>query len=240
MVRKARRLARARKREPTILLEGLKLIEAALDAGVEIESLLVSSALPRDARARFGGLEPSVVSARLFPSLSSLEAPEGALAFATRPSRPLQELTSRGLAAVAVGIQDPGNLGAIARVAEAAGAAALVAVKGTADPFGPKALRGSMGSLLRLPVFEVDGPGALRDIGFRLAALVPRGGTDFRDVDWSPPLAVLFGSESRGLSDDTVALAELRVTIPMKGRVESLNVATAAALVLYEAARRPG
>lgn len=240
LVKKARRLARGRKREASILLEGVKLLEAALDAGVAIEAVMVSPELSEAHRERFAQLDPLVLSPRLFSSLSGLESPEGVLALARRPSRPIEELRASGIAAVALGVQDPGNLGAIARVAEAAGAAALVTVKGTADAFGPKAIRGSMGSVLRLPVFEVDSPALVRERGFRLAALVPRGGTDFREAELSPPLAVLFGSESRGLPDEALALATLRLTIPMKGGVESLNVATAAALVLYEAARRSG
>jgi TrmH family RNA methyltransferase len=94
-----------------------------------------------------------------------------------------------------------------------------------------------MGSLLRIPVFEIDEIGVLSKRGFRLAALVPRGGVDFRDADWKPPVALLLGRESRGLDETTVAGSDLRVSIPMLGAVESLNVATAAALVLYEANR---
>jgi TrmH family RNA methyltransferase len=95
-----------------------------------------------------------------------------------------------------------------------------------------------MGSLIRIPVFELPDLTPLRDRGFRLAALVPRGGVDFRKADWAPPIAVLLGREASGLDEAMVAGAHLRVTIPMAGAVESLNVATAAALVLYEANRR--
>ena len=158
---------------------------------------------------------------------------------ARRPARSVSELAPEGIALVSAGIQDPGNLGALARIAEAAGAQALVLLKGSADPFSPKALRGSMGSLLRIPVYEIDEIGALSNGGFRIAAIVPRGGVDFRDADWKPPVALLLGRESSGLDEETVAGSDLRVSIPMRGAVESLNVATAAALVLYEATRRP-
>lgn len=238
LVKKARRLARPRKKEGSLLLEGAKLVETALAAGFELEALLLASDLPEAKRARFRTLEPVLVSPRTFREIGTLETPDGVAALVKRPSRAGPDLPRSGLLAVAVGVQDPGNLGAVARVAEAAGATALVAVKGTTDPFGPKAIRGSMGSLLRLPVFEVDALEPIQERGFRLAALVPRNGDDFRDVDWRPPVAALFGGEGRGLDDDALARADLRVTIPMKGGVESLNVATAAALVLYEAARR--
>jgi TrmH family RNA methyltransferase len=234
-----RRLARGGRREPRFLLEGRKLVRAALESGVEIDCALVSGSRAeeevRELEAR--GVEVVEVTESLFRSVSSLESPEGILAVGLRPSRSVTELEAEGVVLVSAGIQDPGNLGAIARIGEAAGARAIVLLKGSADPFAPKALRGSMGSLLRVPVFEIDDIAALRARGFRLAALVPRGGVDFRAADWTPPVALLLGREASGLDDTTVASADLQVSIPMRGAVESLNVATAAALVLYEATR---
>jgi TrmH family RNA methyltransferase len=173
-----------------------------------------------------------VVQDALFRRISTLESPEGILAIAKRP-----QSTSpvSGLVAVASGIQDPGNLGAIARVVEASGASGLVVLKGCADPFGPKALRGSMGSLLRVPVCEAADMSPLH--AFEKAAIVPHGGDDFRTMSFRPPLAVVFGGESAGLDDTTLSQCSERISIPMHGAVESLNVATAAALILYEATR---
>jgi TrmH family RNA methyltransferase len=240
LLKRVRRLARGGRRDPRFLLEGRKLVQAALESGVEIEHALVSSGRAtgevRALEAR--GVEVVEVAEKLFREASTLDSPEGILAVARRPARPFSDLAPEGIVLVSAGIQDPGNLGALARVAEAAGARALVLLKGSSDPFAPKALRGSMGSLLRIPVFEIDAAGDLSKRGFRLAALVPRGGVDFRDADWTPPVALLLGRESSGLDDATVALSDLRVSIPMRGAVESLNVATAAALVLYEANRR--
>lgn len=237
LVKRIRKLARPGRREDAVLVEGAKLVDAALEAGFTLEALLLSSEMPEARRAHYRALAPTVVSGKILDALSSLESPEGVLAVVRRPQPPIGGLAAEGIVAVAVGIQEPGNLGALARVAEAAGAAALVTVPGTTDPYGAKAIRGSMGSLLRLPVFEIETLHALRERGFRLVALVPRGGTDYRDIDWRPPVAVLLGSESHGLDEESLALADIRATIPMRGRVESLNVATAAALVLYEAAR---
>jgi TrmH family RNA methyltransferase len=240
LVKLVRRLAREGRRDPRFLLEGRKLVRAALESGVEIDCALVSGSRAieeaRELEAR--GIEVVETTERLFGSVSSQESPEGILAVARRPGHEVGELAAEGIVLVCAGIQDPGNLGALARVAEAAGARALVLSKGSADPFAPKALRGSMGSLLRVPVLEIDDLFRLREIGFRLAALVPEGGVDFRDADWTPPLAILLGRESSGLEDAIVAGCDLRVSIPMLGAVESLNVATAAALVLYEANRR--
>jgi len=214
-------------------------VRAALESGAAVERALVAKGrAPEEVRAlEASGIEVVETTEKVFSSLSTLESPEGILAVARRPKRPAENLPAEGIVLVSAGIQDPGNVGALARVAEAAGARALVLSKGSADPFSPKALRGSMGSLLRIPVFEIDDLSILRTRGFRLAALVPRGGVDFREADWTPPVAILLGREGSGLGDAALAGADFRVTIPMRGAVESLNVATAAALVLYEATR---
>ncbi len=234
LVKTIRRLAKPGKREDKFLLEGRKLVDAAaatVHGRAQIETVVVSST--------FSGTVPKGVPAvelpeRLFRSVSHLDSPDGILAVAERPSR--GELPDRGLLVVCAGIQDPGNLGAIIRVAEAAGVSALVTLPDSADPYGPKAVRGSMGSVLRLPIFELEALEALE--GFRLAALVPRDGVDYREADYSRPMAILLGREGAGLDPSLLAHAELALTIPMLGKVESLNVATAAALVLFEAARR--
>ena len=240
LVKTIRRLAQPGKREDKFLLEGRKLVDAAaatVPGRAQIETVVVSST--------FSGTVPKGVPAvelpeRLFRSVSHLDSPDGILAVAERPSR--GELPDRGLLVVCAGIQDPGNLGAIVRVAEAAGVSALVTLPDSADPYGPKAVRGSMGSVLRLPIFELENPPELEALealeGFRLAALVPRDGVDYREADYSRPMAILLGREGAGLDPSLLAHAELALTIPMLGKVESLNVATAAALVLFEAARR--
>lgn len=234
LVKTIRRLAQPGKREDKFLLEGRKLVDAAMatvDGRARIETVVVSST--------FSATVPKGVPAvelpeRLFRSVSQLDSPDGILALAKRPSR--GELPHKGLVVICAGIQDPGNLGAIVRVAEAAGVSALITLPDSADPYGPKAVRGSMGSILRLPIFELESLSALE--GFRLAALVPRDGVDYRDADYSPPMAILLGREGAGLDPSLLAHAELTLSIPMLGKVESLNVATAAALVLFEAARR--
>lgn len=242
LVKKIRRLARAsRSRRREILLEGFKLVAAAVESGIEIETIVVSSRVFARVGSEIPDTGAEIVEAddALFRELSSVDSPEGVLALALRPRRPIEELPGRGAVLVSDGVRDPGNLGAIARVAEAAGIEALVVVKGSVDPFGPKALRGSMGSLLRLPLFEIDDLSILAELPFRFAALAPRGGTDFRTFDWRPPIAILLGSESQGLSKGTAAVSPAPVSIPMRGGVESLNVATAAALIAYEVTR-PG
>ncbi len=240
LVKTLRRLAHPRKREVQFLLEGKKLVDAALESGTEVETIVVSSSYGGVAQRNAG--TPRIKNVRvvelddaLFRNVSTLESPEGILAIARRPSCAAPR---SGLIAVAAGIQEPGNLGAIVRVVEASGAAGLVVLKGSTDPFAPKAVRGSMGSVLRVPVCEVVDTSELDR--FRKIALVPRGGRDYREIDWASPCAVVLGGESSGIDDKMLSRCDLKVSIPMHGEVESLNVATAAALVLYQATRRNG
>jgi TrmH family RNA methyltransferase len=143
---------------------------------------------------------------------------------------------------VAVDVQDPGNLGAIVRVAEAAGATGFTAAGGSANPFGWKALRGSMGSALRLPIAsQATADEAVADArrhGCRVIATVPRDGRSLFDVDLTGPIAVLIGGEGQGLTPSVLDAAAERVTIPMQTPVESLNAAVTAALIVYEARRQ--
>jgi TrmH family RNA methyltransferase len=143
---------------------------------------------------------------------------------------------------IAIDVQDPGNLGSIVRVAEAGGADGLVAAGACADPFGWKALRGSMGSALRLPTaVQLDPARAVADAqrhGCRVVATVPRDGRSVFDVDYRGPVAILVGGEGAGLPRSIIEAADERVTIPMAAPVESLNAAVAAALIVYEVRRQ--
>jgi TrmH family RNA methyltransferase len=173
-----------------------------------------------------------------------VKTPSGIVALAERPAVDADALYGGPAALVvsAVDVQDPGNLGAIVRVTEAAGATGLVAAGGSANPFGWKALRGSMGSALRLPIVsEVAAEDAVADArrhGCRIIATVPRDGRSLFDVVLAGPLHVLIGGEGRGLPPALADAADERVTIPMQAPVESLNAAVTAALVVYEARRQ--
>lgn len=246
LLKKARRLAHPRKRESLYLLEGRKLVRVALDAGAPLLEAIVSSSFadPRlVSRLESRAVRVSAVPDRTFRDVSSQRAGEGILALAERPASSLAALPGDGVVVVAAGVQDPGNLGAVARVSEAAGARGLVVTRASADPFSPKAMRGSMGSLLRLPVWEAGADSEvverLKERGYRLVATVSRGGADFRLAGLPPPVAILLGRESTGLSPELRAAAAIEVSIPMTGPVDSLNVATVAALLLYEIARDP-
>lgn len=234
----------------SVLVEGVKLANEALASGIEITQGLVSVDLAERpagrallARLDAAGIPCATVDERVFDRLSSLESPEGALLVARMAFRSWDALAGN-LVVVVAGVQDPGNLGAVARVAEATGASALVVTHGTTHPFHPKALRGSMGSLLRLPVVEGGQPetagAAVKRDGFALAASVPRGGVDFRAADLRGRLAIAVGGESSGMSRKLLQASDLRLSVPMKGPIDSLNVAVVAGLLLYEAARQRG
>jgi RNA methyltransferase, TrmH family len=168
------------------------------------------------------------------------------IALARRPSRELGELlpprVPSPLLVVAIGIQDPGNLGATMRVAEAAGATGLIVCGSTVDPFGWKTLRGSMGSALRLPIVrerdELSLIGRLKAQGLRVVATAPGGRTSFDRYAWMGPHALLVGNEGAGLAPAVLAEADAQVAIPMEPPVESLNVSVSVALILYEARRQ--
>jgi TrmH family RNA methyltransferase len=139
-------------------------------------------------------------------------------------------------------VQDPGNVGAIVRSGEACGATGIVAGDGTADPYGWKALRGSMGSTFRVPVASqvssLEAARAAKAQGVRILAAVPRNGQGLPDADLRGPAAVLLGGEGKGLPQPLQHLADATLSIPMREPVESLNVAVAAALIAYEASRQ--
>ncbi len=224
-----------------MVLEGDRLVDDAVAAGYGLEVVLVSA--QREDRAReleAADLEVRRVEHELLARISSLETSPGVMALAVCPDG--SELSALGPAEhprtlVVAGLQDPGNLGALARTAEAAGFTALVTVRGGARCFGPKALRGSMGSLLRLAIWEVDSAeeiaGHLESHGVRQVCAVTRGGTDWRAFSWSPPLAIWVTGET-GTSPAIMTDFE-GVSIPMAGAVESLNVTVATSLLLFAA-----
>jgi TrmH family RNA methyltransferase len=148
------------------------------------------------------------------------------------------------LLVLAAGLQDPGNLGTIARAAEAFGAGALLALKATVSPFNPKAVRSSGGAAFRLPMYAgLDADRVFRGLagaGIRVAAADPRGDAVISSEDLCGPLAILIGNEAAGLDDDTARRAQLRLRIPIRPEVDSINAAMSAGILLYEAARQRG
>ncbi len=230
----------AGKEQGFLALEGDRLVDEAVRRRLPLELCLVAEDRGERARElRALGAPVKLVDSGLLQRASALVTSPGVLAVAPAPpGLALDALrpSSAPLLAVACGIADPGNLGALARTAEAAGAGALILVGG-ASPWNPKALRGSMGSLLRLPLVEAEDAGAVRAAlargGWRQVRAAARGGTPYERFDWRTPLALWIASETGALPAQAGDVEA--VTIPMAGPVESLNVTTAAAVLLFAA-----
>ena len=238
--------------ERELLLDGPHLLFEARKSGLPIESAAFEQDALADASVRTlaeqlaaDGADVFIVSRKVLETMSPVRTPAGAIGIARRTVPTLADAlaSTRALVVVAHDVQDPGNVGGIMRTAEAAGATAFVATAATADPFGWKAVRGSMGSALRLPIARADIEdvlAALRKGGIATSALVPQGGEPLFAADFTRPSALVLGSEGLGLSDELLRRVDRRITVPMRQPVESLNVGVAAALVLYEAFRQRG
>jgi TrmH family RNA methyltransferase len=246
-----RRLVRSkggRSKGDLALLEGPHLLGEALAGGLDLETVLVTPdflASPEGAAlCRRLAAAPLEVAPEILAELADADSPRGVLAVARLPRPGVAGLPVRSGAVYLYidGLQDPGNLGALARVAEAAGAAGLALAPGSVHPNHPRALRASAGSLLRLPVALGVSAGDLAHhlapAHPRWAALVPRSGADLYSTPLTGTLILALGAEGPGLSPAVGALADLALTIPVAPPVESLNAVVAAALVLFEMRRQ--
>jgi TrmH family RNA methyltransferase len=237
-----------------LLLDGVRLIDDARSAGVSIEVAILSAAALQEqdkATTRLSnalissGVRTLAATASVLDAISPVRTPSGAVALATHAPWPYNRVikqTRRGLVVCPVGVQDPGNIGAIIRAADAGGAGGVVVAPASADPFGWRALRGAMGSTFRIPVAMADSVDSLvtsaRRRGVTILAAVPRGGTLLYDIDLTGPQLLLVGAEGTGLRTRVDTEVDIRVSVPMRRRVDSLNVAVATALIIYEARRQ--
>jgi RNA methyltransferase, TrmH family len=211
--------------------EGPKLITEALLSGCRVDRVLCMEGL--QIQDDFG-VELTEVSEAVFREIKGTEHSQGVLALVEAPVWTLAQVDKR-MILVLDSIQDPGNAGTMIRTAEAFGASAVVLLKGCVDPWNPKCLRASAGSLFRMPV--VCGLSDLSELrGLAWYAASGLGGTPIDVVDWTRPSLVVVGNEGRGVRDDLASQCTA-VTIPT-AQVESLNAAIAAAVILYQA-RRP-
>jgi len=251
-VQQCRDLARKRDAQTgAVLLDGLHLLSDALASGVPVTAAAAPEAFwqspvgaPLAGALASGGAILYAASPAVLQAASPVKAPTGIVAIARwLPADVGAVLAAQpALIVCAVHVQDPGNTGAIIRAADAAGATGVITTAGSADPFGWKALRGSMGSAFRLPVAagaQVDAVcREARERGVRVVSTSPSGGRSLHDVDLASPVLILVGGEGAGLPGHLQASADVLVTIPMRQPVESLNVAVAAGVMLYEAYRQ--
>jgi TrmH family RNA methyltransferase len=239
-----------RDREGKFLLEGLHLVKEALDAGWPLEAVVFDEGSNViTAFAEYLGGEQNdgpvwiPVSPEIIMKCSETDTPQPIFAIALK-SPPLKELLFKqelGLVIVLDGVQDPGNVGTIVRSAAASGATAVILGKGTVDLYNPKTIRSTMGALFHVPVLESDLtellPEAIRQ-GIAVAGTSLQASASCYDYDFRRPTWLIFGNEGNGMSVAISEIVEDHILIPMTGRAESLNVAMAATVLLFEAQRQ--
>ena len=239
------------------MVEGRRLIEDARDAGLRIETLLVAAELAEEstgdpavqalmARVEEAGGRVYLCGPRVIRALSETETPQGVVAVVSGQLPPLPPLERLQPPVVMLdGVQDPGNVGTIVRSAAAAGAGAVVLNAGCADLLNPKTIRASAGAVFRIPSARLVEPGALVDMAARLSelgwavlGLDPHRGRVYYEMPLTGPVALVLGSEGRGISPELAQRCTGFLKISLARGVESLNVAASAAVVLFEAARQ--
>jgi TrmH family RNA methyltransferase len=249
------RAARDGRVEESIFVEGLRLCAEAYLSGLPIEAVIYSDELGQKEKAKtilkdLGSVceRVAAVSEALLATISYTKTPQGIVLLASRPEVDENKFKSgqpaNPLLLVMHGINNPVNVGAILRTAEAAGATGAITTVNSSDPFSPKALRGAMGSAFRLPIWTKTDYGEVlawcAESEIKTVCADVRASIAYTEMDWTGAKAIVVGPESTGLTPDEVAAASAVVRIPMRGQVESLNVGVAASILLYEAARQRG
>ena len=247
------RAVRDGKVDELIYVEGLRLCVEALRSSLELESVIFSEQLASKEKAGAtieelakAARRVGSVSEKLLESISYTKTPQGVVVLARRPESSQQRLAGNlkenSLLVVLHQINNPVNVGAILRTAEAAGAHGMITTKNTSDPFSPKSLRGAMGSAFRLPIWRnadfAEVVEWCRGNNVRLVGTDADASLKHTDWNWTRATALVLGPESTGLTAEELKATDQTVSIPMHGEVESLNVSVAAGILLYEAARQ--
>jgi TrmH family RNA methyltransferase len=231
--------SRYRKKERRALIEGPHLVTALVDARLKPVALIVSEGYLAEipASIKEAGIQPIVLSEAVFRAVVEVETPQGIAAEIEIPAPgAASAVSAKGSCVFLDGVQDAGNVGAIIRSAAAFGIAGVVVDRACADPWSPKVLRAAMGGHFSLQIASVSSlEDELERFKGTVICTVPKGGEDLRKADLAGRLGWLFGSEGKGVSSQLQAKAAMRVGIPTSAGTESLNVAAAAAICLYEA-----
>lgn len=234
--------AQARREQGCAIIEGTNLVSACLSSGNRIKNLILSkhgADRPEFAAiVRRSGKTPIILSDPVFRSIADTDTPVGIAAEIALPGSGPDLKTSAGCV-ILEGVQEPGNVGAILRSAAAFGIRDAVLDPACADPWSPKTMRAGMGAHFSMNIAAgADLAAAIGRFGGTLICTVPRDGAPIAAAEFQAPIGWIFGAEGRGVSKALASRATLRVSIPMHGLAESLNVAAAAAICFYEAARR--
>ncbi|MDP2157456.1 MAG: RNA methyltransferase [Nitrospirota bacterium] len=238
---------RAKFRHTAFLVEGPHLVEMALNAGVQIKEVFVTEAFmnTNEHQDMFRKITGTVfeVPEQILEKITDTETPQGIVAVAGYEPGTLDTLSLKAtpLLVVLDAIQDPGNLGTIIRTADAAGADAIILLPGSCDAFMPKVIRATAGSIFNLPLIYAE-PDTLVDWlskkKIQLAVTAAAAGKTVFEAYLSDSIAIAFGNEAHGISDHLRKAADIFLNIPILGKAESLNVASSAAICLYEAVRQ--
>ena len=231
-----------RQHDGLMLVEGWNEINLALASGRQPQTLLTA---PEIASRQIENIhtEPITVNRAVFEKISYRENPDGWLGIFPIPKVSLDDLklNDSPILIIAESIEKPGNLGAILRTADAAGVDALLVCDPRVDLYNPNVVRASRGALFAVPSVEISNESALaflRERGIKIVAATPQAEAEFTRQDLRGPLAVAVGTEDKGLTHFWLKLSDVKVKIPMVGKVNSLNVSIATALIVYEAVRQ--
>ena len=232
---------KSRKENGLFVIEGLRIAKDALDNSIKFDKLIVSeNAMQKYCKDIENFADNSDECYRipdsLFKKISDTTSPQGIIAIARIPENNITELDISGRYIALENLADPSNLGAVSRTCEALGVSGIILSKGGCDPYSPKALRASMGTLLRMPIIVLDDFSIeIKRTGLKsYSCVVDSNALPITDVDFSDGCVVIIGNEANGITDETKAFSDELITIPMSGNAESLNAAVAAAISVWE------
>ena len=224
------------------LIEGLRFVEEAIKSKVSIDSIIFTESFKEKNPDLFLKINENIkliqMNEALLKQLCSTENPQGIVGVINMQNK---ELKSGELVVLVDKVQDPGNMGTIIRTAHAAGAAGIVMTKGTVDIYNDKTLRSTMGSIFYIPIVEddsLDFVKSLKKDGYKLVVSSLQGKNNFFEENLQGKVMIAVGNEGNGVSDEVYDIADIKVKIPMPGEAESLNVAVATSIMIYEKIRQ--
>ncbi|ELU5585979.1 RNA methyltransferase [Clostridium perfringens] len=224
------------------LIEGLRFVEEAIKSKVSIDSIIFTESFKEKNPELFLKINENIkliqMNEALLKQLCSTENPQGIVGVINMQNK---ELKSGELVVLVDKVQDPGNMGTIIRTAHAAGAAGIVMTKGTVDIYNDKTLRSTMGSIFYIPIVEDDSLDFIKSLkkeGYKLVVSSLQGKNNFFEENLQGKVMIAVGNEGNGVSDEVYDIADIKVKIPMPGEAESLNVAVATSIMIYEKIRQ--
>ena len=245
---KSLQLRKNRDSKGVYFIEGVRFISEAISSGEDIEKIIISEKLEGSNQDLIQqildrNISCSMVPDKLFAELSDTKTPQGILSVIKKKDYNYNDIVGRGSFIVLLeNLQDPGNAGTIIRTADAANASAVILSKGCVDVYSPKVLRSTMGSVFHIPIIEgIDINEAITDLKsskYKIVVSHLKGTNNYFDENLKQRCAIIIGNEANGVSEETAALADSLVKIPMPGMAESLNASVAASIMIYEMVRQ--